>query len=134
MATNDEKHDEENDVVKRTEKASFDIGDLYKFRPEELILNISSTHYSNITYMQVASREVILDFLELPGIKKENKMVINGIRIYLSHEAAQTLVEKLGKLLEQAYSKGTIAELKFSKPDEVELTTKISRPIEEEKT
>ena len=117
MAIDDEIHDKEIETL--DQKTSLDIKDLYRFEPEDLILDISSTHYSNITYIQIAAREVILDFLELPGIKKDSKMVINGTRIYLSHVAAQALVEKLGKLLEQAYSEGKIAELKFSKPDEV---------------
>jgi len=132
MVTNNEKRAEESDVEE--EKASIDIGDLYKFKREDLILNISSTHYSNLTYMQVASRETVLDFLELPGVKKDGKMVINGVRIYLSHVAAQTLVEKLGKLLETAYEDGKIAQLEFTNPDDVELSTEISRQTAEEQS
>lgn len=131
MVTNNENHTEESDVE---EKASIDIGDLYKFKHEDLVLNISSIHYSNLTYMQVASRETVLDFLELPGVKRDGKMVINGVRIYLSHVAAQMLVEKLGKLLETAYEGGKIAQLEFTNPDDVELSTEISRQIEEEQS
>ena len=94
---------EKRNGAEQPKKASFNLKDLYKSEPEDLALNISSTHYSNVTYMQVAPREVVLDFLELPGIKKDDKMVINGTRIYMSHVAAQTLVERLGKLLENAY-------------------------------
>ena len=131
IAIDDEIHNKE--IENLEQNTSLDIKDLYKFKREDLILDISSTHYSNITYIQIAAREVILDFLELPGIKKDSKMVINGTRIYLSHVAAQSLVEKLGTLLEQAHREGNIAELKFSNPDEVELTTKISRPTEEKR-
>lgn len=134
MATNDEKHNEENDVEERTGKASIDIVDLYKFEPEDLILNISSTHYSNLAYMQVASREVVLDFLELPGVKKDGKMVVNGVRIYTSHVAAQTLVEKLGKLLETAYKDGKIAQLEFAEPEDIKLSTEVIRQSEEDQT
>jgi hypothetical protein len=132
MATNDEIQTEENNAEEKAKNTSIDIGDLYKFKREDLILDISSTHYSNLTYMQVASRETILDFLELPGVKKDGKMVINGVRIYLSHVAAQMLVEKLGRLLETAYEDGKITQLEFTKPKDVELSTEINRQTEEE--
>jgi hypothetical protein len=133
MAIDDEKHDGKIvDVQPRT--ISMDIKELYKFKPEDLTIGISSTHYSNVTYMQVAPRDVVLDFLELPGIIKDGKMVIEGTRIYMSHVAAQTLVEKLGKLLENSYNNGDIAKLEFSKPEEVELSSIISRSTNEEKT
>lgn len=131
MATNNENRVEENDAEETAEKASIDIGDLYRFKREDLILDISSTHYSNLTYIQVASRETVLDFLELPGVKKDGKMVINGVRIYLSHVAAQTLVETLSKLLETAYENGKIAELEFTMPEDVEPSTKTNRHTEE---
>jgi len=110
------------------------ILDMYETRPEDLILDISATHYSNIAYIQVAERDVILDFLALPGTKKEGKTVVNGVRVYMSHVAAQSLVERLGKLIENAYNEGNIAKLDFSRSEDVQLTTEISRPIEEEKT
>jgi hypothetical protein len=133
MAIDDEKHSEEIATAEQA-KTSMDIKDLYKVKLEDIILNISSTHYSNLTYMQVAPREVVLDFLELPGIKRDGKLVIDGVRVYLSHVAAEILVEKLGKLLEKAYKDGNIAQLKFAELEDIELSTETSRPTEEEQT
>jgi len=118
-------------VEESKEGRSIDIGYLYKSEPEDLILNILSTHYSNLTYMQVAQREVILDFLELPGIKKDERMVVNGVRIYMSHVAALALAEKLGKLLEKAYLDGKIAQLEFTAAEEIKLSTETDRQTED---
>jgi hypothetical protein len=134
MTDSNEKRDESISDLEQVIETPMNIKDLYKFKPEDLVLNVSSTHYSNVTYMQVAPREVVLDFLELPGIKKDGKMVIDGTRIYMSHVAAQTLVEKLGKLLENAYEGGSIAKFEFTKPEDIELSSKISRPTKEEGT
>lgn len=134
MPREEKEQSEEITDAEEPEDNSINIGDLYKFSPDDLILNISSSHYSNITYMQVAPREVILDFLEMPGIKKDGKMVVNGVRIYLSHVGAQALVEKLGLLLQSAYENGKIAQLEFQKPEDVELSSEISRPVQESET
>jgi hypothetical protein len=114
------------------EPETLDVGDAYKPSSEEIVVDILSSCYSNVTYMQVAPRDVVLDFLAFPGIRRENKNVVSGVRIYMSHAAARSLAEKLGKLLEDAYKDGKIEELKFTKPDDVELSTKISRPTTEE--
>ena len=127
------KMDDSEAAAKKT-STTIDIRDLYKYQPEDLVLDISTTHYSNITYMQVAPREVLLDFLEMPGIKKDGKMVVKGVRIYMSHVAAKALIESLDKLLEDTYESGHIEKLEFSNQEDIELTTKISRPTKDEKT
>jgi hypothetical protein len=134
MTTDDGISSKDVDVEARNEGRSIDIRDLYKFDPEDLNLNISSTHYSNLTYMQVASREVMLDFLELPGIKRDEKMAVNGVRIYMSHVAAHALVEKLGKLLEKAYLDGKIAQLEITATEDIKLSTETTRQTEDSQT
>jgi hypothetical protein len=114
------------------EPETIDVGDAYKPPSEEIAVDILSSSYSNVTYMQVAPRDVVLDFLAFPSIRRENKNVVSGVRIYMSHAAARSLAEKLGKLLEDAYKDGKIEELKFTKTEDVGLSTKISRPTTEE--
>lgn len=91
-------------VEETTEHASisFNIPELYKFNQENLEINISSVGYSNLAYIQVFSRDVCIDFLEMPGVNKEGKRCINGRRIYMSHVAAQKLSQELGKILNKA--------------------------------
>jgi hypothetical protein len=50
--------------------------------------------------IQVTDRDVYIDFLSMPGIKKDGKMVLRGTRIFMPHSSAQTLAESLGKTLE----------------------------------
>lgn len=35
----------------------------------DLILDIASSHYSNLAYVQVTHRDVYIDFLEMRGLK-----------------------------------------------------------------
>jgi len=66
----------------------------------------------------VSNRDVSIDFIELPGVKKEDKTIINAIRIKLPHSVAQNLAGLLIGLLEKAYQEGQIEQYKpLSKPD-----------------
>jgi hypothetical protein len=94
--------DEENEAV------AFDLKDMYSFDPKDAVPEISSTRYSNLAYINVSHRDVYIDFLEMPGIKRDGKMFVQGIRIYLSHVAAQKLTEALGGILENVHAKGSM--------------------------
>lgn len=118
-------------VEKASNSKTIDIRDLYKFEPEDLAIDISETYYSNLAYIQVAPRDVIIDFLELPGEKKDVKMVVSGARVFMSHVAAQRLVESLGALLETEYKAGKMETFELPRSS-VELTTKIARSSGEE--
>jgi hypothetical protein len=107
-----------------------DLKKLYAFEPEDLAVELSGTYYSNVSYMQIAPRDVIIDFLEMPGIKKDGKVKISGIRIYMSHTAALRMVESLGALL--LNNVNIIERFELSKPNEVKLSTEISRLSEKE--
>jgi len=71
-------------------------------------IDISCVKYSNLAYIQATGRDVYVDFLEMPGVIKDNKQVINGTRIYMSHVAAEKLAEALSKLLNQLNEQGVI--------------------------
>lgn len=92
--------------LKDEEMVKIDIGELYKFDPKDITPDISIVRYSNIAYIQVTQRDVYIDFLEMPGIKKEGKVLLNGTRIYMSFVAAKSLAEALLGVLEQVHSVG----------------------------
>ncbi len=83
-----------------------DLRELYKFEPKDIIPDISMVRYSNLAYIQITRRDVYIDFLEMPGIKKDGKVLLNGTRIYMSFVAAQKLAETLQGILEQVDSRG----------------------------
>ena len=83
-----------------------DLGEIYRFNPEDIVPDISAVQYSNLAYMQVTHRDVYIDFLQMPGIKKGDKVFLNGTRIYMSHVAAKKLAEALQGILEQVHSRG----------------------------
>lgn len=119
------------EVEREINSKTIDIRDLYKFEPEDLAIDLSETYYSNLAYIQVAPRDVVIDFLGLPGAKKDGQMVVGGVRVLMSHVAAQRLVESLGSLLENEYKAGRMEMFELPRSS-VELTTKITRSSEEE--
>lgn len=95
-----------------------DLGEIYRFDPKDIALDISVVHYSNLAFIQVAHRDVYIDFLQTPGIKKDDKVLLNGTRIYMSHVAAKKLVEALEGILEQVYSRGDMEMYVSAEKDE----------------
>jgi hypothetical protein len=83
-----------------------DLADLYKFNPEDLVADIRTSAYSNLAYVQVTHRDVVIDFFEMPGTKKDGKMVLPGTRVFMSFAAAQRLSEALAGILEKAHRDG----------------------------
>ena len=130
-ATEDRDASNPTSVEQRNALKSIDIRDMYKFEPGDLAVDISASHYSNLAYIQVAPRDVIIDFLGLPGVKRDGKMVVSGVRVFMSHVAAQRLVESLGALLETGYKEGRMEIFELPQSGDVELTTKITRSSEE---
>jgi mRNA-degrading endonuclease HigB of HigAB toxin-antitoxin module len=72
------------DVPKPEEtQVVLNIKDLYKIGNEDVSLDISTTYYSNIAYVQVHSRDVYVDFMQIPGTIKGGTMTINATRIIM---------------------------------------------------
>ena len=90
----------------QNEAITFDLKEMYSFNPKDAVPDISSIRYSNIAYIHVSHRDVHIDFLEMPGIKRDGKVLVSGTRIYMSHAAAQKLAEVLSKTLEHVYTQG----------------------------
>jgi hypothetical protein len=111
---------------------TIDIGELYRFKPEDLSIEILGERYSNLAYIQVTHRDVHIDFLSTPGVKKDGKMVLPGIRVFMSHVAAQKIAEALGQLLEDIHSKGKMETYRVDEKEKSKLSTKNTRTTKEE--
>ena len=111
--------------------ATIDLADLYKLKKNEVDIDISTVGYSNLAYMQVGQRDVYIDFLQTPGIKKDGKTAINGIRIFMSHAAAKALADSLGQLLEDVHRRG---KMETYPPKKKKTTTKVDWPAKEAQT
>ncbi len=83
-----------------------DLSEFFKFDPKDVVPDISIVRYSNFAAINVTNRDVHIDFLEMPGIKKDGRVLLNGTRIYMSYSAAQKLAEVLQKALEEVHSTG----------------------------
>ena len=84
---------------------------LYAFEAKDLVPDITVTRYSNLAYVQVSPRDVCIDFLEMPGVKKDGRMVVNGTRVYMSHVVAKRLGEVLQEVLKKASRDGGLEKL-----------------------
>lgn len=108
-----------------------DLRELYKFEPGELQPDITHSSYSNLAYVQVTHRDVFIDFLEMPGIRRDNKMRVNGTRVYMSHAAAQKLAEALSGVLEMVHREEGMEKYVPESLKETTLSTKIKRKQED---
>ncbi len=95
---------EEDASGEQTETITIDLKRIYSFDPKDIVPDISAIHYSNLAYVQVSHSDVCVDFLEMPGIKRDGKVFVTGTRIYMSHAAAQKLAEVLGETLERVHT------------------------------
>lgn len=114
------------------ESTKFDVRDLYKMDIEKLSVDVKLAWYSNLAYIQVTPRDVTIDFLEMPGVKRDGKDVVEAMRVYMTHVAAQKLVRSLGALLECVYRDGEV-EVFSSSMQEAEVTTEARRDVEDGK-
>jgi hypothetical protein len=118
--------------VKNEQKTvTIELRDLYAFEPKDLTIDITTTRYSNVAYITCEHRDVFIDFLEMPGIKKDGKVMVNGTRIFMSHAAAQKLSEALKEILMQVHEKGKMEMYSPTPAVPAKLSTKVSRSQEE---
>jgi len=93
-------------IPEKNDKIPLDIGRMYEFNPNEMTPDIRTSAYSNVAFITCSNRDVFIDFLELPGIKKDEKMMVHGTRVYMSHAAAQQLALRLAQILEGSFQRG----------------------------
>lgn len=111
------------------ESKTIDFRNLYQMNPENLSINVTSTWYSNLAYIQVTQRDVMIDFLQMPGAKRNEENVIEATRIYMTHAAAQKMVLSLKALLEKVYKDGEMEIFSPASP-KTEPTTEVRRAAE----
>ena len=117
MVTKKKTQVNEKEIISKDDKSVvIDLGEMYDFNPKDIVPEITDVRYSNLSFIQVTHRDVFVDFLQMPGIKKDGKVLVNGTRVYMSHVAAQKLVEALEGVLEEVHSSGKIET--FRKSDE----------------
>jgi hypothetical protein len=93
-------------------KVTVDLRRIYEFDAKDIVTDIDTTKYSNLAYIQVTPRDLYIDFLAMPGVKKDGRMVVSGVRVYMSHVAGQRLSEALGRTISEVAEKGRVEELK----------------------
>jgi len=110
-----------------------DLAELYKFNPEDLVTDIKESAYSNLAFIQVTHRDVFIDFFEMPGMKRDGKMVMPGMRIYMSFAAAQRLSEALTAVLEKSHRNGEMEQYVPGGP-KTQLSTKVQQQRQSKST
>lgn len=78
---------------------SLDMAALYQFNQEDLELDVTVVRYSGDHFVQLTQNDLFIDFLELPGVRREGKMKVNTTRIYLTHNVAKGLAKTLNEAL-----------------------------------
>jgi len=97
---------------------TFDIQSAYNPESTDIKVKVESIDYSNMAYILVSYRDVMIDFLKMPGMKEEDgKSTIPVNRIYMSHAAAKALAESLLKTLENAHDAGQLEQYSKTKID-----------------
>ncbi len=89
---------------KNTSGKLIDLREIYKYEPDDIEIDIVNETYSNLAYIQIANRDMHIDFLKMPGSKEDGIQKVKGTRIYMSHAAAQKLANKLLEILDKSYS------------------------------
>jgi hypothetical protein len=85
---------------------SVDLGKCYQFKPEDFEIEVTSEHYSNNSFIQVMNQDVFVDFMRIPGVKKDGKMVASATRIYMTHVQAAKLARTLQSVLQSTHEAG----------------------------
>lgn len=119
--------EKEKPSIKESKGLTIDLNEIYKFEPGDLTIDITTSRYSNLAYVTCEHRDVFIDFLEMPGIKKDGKMLVNGTRIFMSHAAAQKLAEALKGILKKIHDDGQMEVYNPSLSSTYKTSTKVNR-------
>jgi hypothetical protein len=131
MVTSTKKAAREDNSKTGHAEMTINLQDLYMFRPEDLNIDITTVHYSNLAYISCDHRNVFIDFLALPGVKKDGKMTVDGTRIFMSHAAAQKLALALGELLKQVYDQGQMETYTPNITKPIKISSKVTQSRED---
>lgn len=118
-------------AIKESKGLTIDLNEIYKFEPKDITIDVTASRYSNLAYVTCEHRDVFIDFLEMPGIKKDGKMMVNGTRIFMSHAAAQRLGEALNGILKQIHEDGQMETYNPDIPSSHKLSAKVKMSKED---
>lgn len=95
-----------------------DLSSSYNIESSPTVTDIERVHYSNLATVNVSHRDVFVDFLQIPGFKREDTTHLPGVRVFMSYASAQKLAEALSMVLEKVHADGGMEEYR---PDETKL-------------
>jgi len=91
----------------RPQNASNEILSLYKTEKEP-VLDIVNRFYSNVAFISIQPRDVIIDFLEAPPVIEDGVSTVKATRIFLTHTAAMSLAKVLSEQMNKAIESGKL--------------------------
>ena len=95
------------DQIQKGHEPSGHLQSAYNPDSTEMKVHVDSTDYSNMAYILVSYRDVMVDFLQMPGqIEDDGKNHVHAHRIFMSHAAAKALAESILNTLENAHDSG----------------------------
>lgn len=97
---------------KKEDGSTVKIEDMYNYNPKKMKARITAVQYTNQAWIQVNPRDVIIDFLQMPGYPEGENTTVPALRIYLSHAHAQNFAHLLIKTLKDVHSKGLLEKYK----------------------
>ena len=65
------------------------------------VSHIILTRYCNFVNIQASTNDVALDFMELPGIPRDGKQVVEGVRVYMTHDHARFMADAISSALQE---------------------------------
>jgi len=65
------------------------------------VSHIILTRYCNFVNIQASTNDVALDFMELPGIPRDGKQVVEGVRVYMTHDHARFMADAILSALQE---------------------------------
>lgn len=68
---------------------------------DEAVNTIILTRYSNAVNIQASNNDVAFDFMTIPGVQKDGKLVLEGVRVYMTHDQAQLLADLIKTTLQR---------------------------------
>ena len=85
---------------------------LYHYDSAQPELRVESSHYSNFAIVVTGGRDIMIDFLQVPGNPTEGRTIIPSTRIFLNHVNAQKLAEAIIAGLRKAHDDGNMEQYK----------------------
>ncbi|MEA3559651.1 MAG: hypothetical protein U9R75_10390 [Candidatus Thermoplasmatota archaeon] len=103
--------------IEKGENINIDIGKMFRFDQDKMETDITKMMYSNHVYIQINPREVELNFMNIPGVKKEGNNICETVKIIMPFSGAQSFANVLLETMASVYNQGGMEEYN---PDEID--------------